>query len=258
MSGAWSSPWMLVAVASLVLVAMVTTLVLVRLAVGFSLVLRAETSGAWAFVMGASLLGFAATLVAAEGVPAHVVLFVLGKRWKSFTLAELQALRDRFLERRKRRRKAAPKPEKIDTRPWHQRGAETLAILEQWVDPLDGMLSLFETHRRVRLAWMNIDVQFGAEDPTITGQLTGLLYVLDTFLPPRVRLVAMPDWEPQNRLALSIQGRVFAWPVRLTFDLLRLVFHALVRRTKHALGLLPRDERPHRPPAELEAPAPPA
>jgi hypothetical protein len=232
--------WLWVTLALLGTAALVGFVVLLaRWEVGFSLVLRAETSGAWAFVSGVSLLGLALTLVAAEGVAPHVVVFVLGRRWKSFTLAQLRGFAGTHWERRKRRR-ARTKPAAAKTPlPWHQRGPETLEAIERWVDPVEAAISLFQEHRRVRLAWMNIDTQFGAEDPTITGQVTGLLYVLDTFLPARVRLLATPDWEPQNRLSLSIQGRLFAWPGRLSLDLCGLVLRALWRRTKYAVGLLP-------------------
>jgi uncharacterized spore protein YtfJ len=238
-AGAWH--WFWVSSAAVLVVALVTGVVLVfaKWQVGFSLVLRAEVTGAWAFVAGFSLIGLALTFVAAEGVAPHLVLFVLGKRWKSFTISELHLFAKQHQERRRRRRKASPAVE-ADPRPWHRRGGETLDAIEKWVDPFEGLLSLFEERRRLRLAWMNIDATFGAEDPTITGQVTALFYVLDTFLPARVRLLATPDWEPRNRLALSVEGRVFAWPGRLMLDFVGFACRALWRRARYAVGVLPR------------------
>ena len=234
---AWrSSPSSLVPLVALLMGGVVlTVLALAKLRVTFRFVAKAEPSGAWAVVMGAESLGMALTWVSAEGVAARLLVFVLGRQVWEITARELRSSYVRRAERREAAPKKPRKPRSQTTSTVKELRAMYRRV-EAWFDPVDGVAFLLCERRRVRLDWLTITTTFGAEDPTITGRISGLLYVLDTFLPNRVRLVPTPDWSPENRLSLSVEGRVALSPGLFTLDVLGFAARALVHRVRFALA----------------------
>lgn len=226
--------WVLPSIVVPSLLAIATCALFVRLSFSWSIVAKGEPSGAWALVCGGDALGVSVTFVAAEGVPAHVVVFVLGRRLHAVTVDELRAMHARRSAKPKKPRKR--KPARTEPTGALAQLTELYQTIAAWMDPVDALAALWSEHRRLRLAWLNIETRYGFRDPILTGQITGLLYILDTFLPTRVRLVASPDWNAEDRFSLSLEGRAWLWPGLFAVDMARLALHAAVHRVRFALA----------------------
>ncbi len=246
-------PWVLVPLVVTSLVALAYAVALGRFAVSWSVVAKGDPSGAWALVCGLSSLGVSLTFVAAEGVPAHFILFVLGRRVTSVTVDELREMHeDRAAKPKKPKKPSKKRKRRRDPETVIEQLRDLYGEIAAWMDPVDAIAAIVSEHRRIRLDWLSIDTRYGFRDPILTGQITAALYVLDGLLPARITLVARPDWDAENRASLQIEGRATLFPGRFAWDMADLTYRALVHRARFAwqhkrLAALPPSPEPPAP-----------
>lgn len=227
-------PWVLVPLVVTSLVALGYAGALGRFGVSWSVVAKGDPSGAWALVCGLSALGVSLTFVAAEGVPPHFILFVLGRRVASVTLAELRAMQQTRAAKPKKAKKPAKKRKRREPETAIEQLRDLHGEIAAWMDPVDAVAAIIDERKRIRLDWLSIDTRYGFRDPILTGQITAALYVLDGLLPARITLVACPDWDAENRATLQIEGRVTLFPGRFAWDMADLSYRAIVHRLRFA------------------------
>ena len=198
---------------------LVLALLLLPLDVAASLQARGEPNGAYAAAGGVQLGPIAATFVLTQSMPLLMELRIWGRVVKRSEQPVAPA-------------EPKPHPERR-----HAEREPTIAALD-WIWFLLG-----ERHR-IRLRWADVQLEYSFRNVALTGQLTGALSALSSFLPRRVRLVQSPSWELVDRAALALDGRIRLWPGLLFLDCLRFWVRSTMLPKSDSAALEPASTHP--------------
>jgi hypothetical protein len=190
-------------IALAIALAVLVTLALLPIRIGFSLRGRGDPSGAWALAGGGQLGPLALSAVAARGVPASVGLYAFGKRLWQKQLPEPEP---------------EPEPEPKPDRGFVATQRARYAKLERWFDPADILMFVLSESRRIRIDKLDVDVGYSFRDVVLTGKTTAALYVLSGALPAPIVIRPLPSWESVDRADLALSGAIRLWPLLLLVD----------------------------------------
>jgi hypothetical protein len=172
-----------------------------------------QESGLWALAFGLEVGPFQLTGVLRSGTPKRLEAHLFGRPLP-------------FGRLRLRRRKAAV--EKV-TEPEKPKKPRT-PRLPPWLDPIDAAVFLFDERRHLRIEQLDLDLDYGFQDVTLTGKLAGALYILSGVLPPRVRINQNPRWQGAEAWQVHVDGKLDLWPGLVLAEVLWYIIRARFRR----------------------------
>ncbi len=170
---------------------------------------RADPSGSWAIAWGIALGPLALTTLAAPQVKPFLSCHLFGKQLARVPLS-------RFLERKKQSLEGDVQATNAESRPGleaaqQKRGSSFL----QNLDPLEAVLSWWESERVLALDSLIVDVTYSFRDIALTGRILAAIYVLSAVLPEGYEVRQTPDWESVDRGTLEAEAKLRFWPGRL-------------------------------------------
>ncbi len=170
---------------------------------------RAEPSGSWAIAWGVALGPLALSTIAAPHVKPFLSCHLFGKQLARVPLS-------RWLERKPRPSREQAEPTEADAKPApaeiERKGAPSFL---QDLDPIEAVLSWWESERVLVLDDLFVDVSYSFRDIALTGRILAAIYVLSAILPAGCEIRQSPDWESVDRVALEAEGKLRFWPGRL-------------------------------------------
>lgn len=172
-----------------------------------------QENGLWALAFGLEVGPLQVTGVLRSGTPRRLDAHLFGRRLPLGRLG---------LGRRKAAVEKLAAPEK----PKNPRTAR----LPPWLDPLDAALFLFDERRHLRIDELELDLDYGFQDVTLTGKLAGALYVLSGVLPARVRINQNPRWQGGEAWQVHVDGKFDLWPGLVLAEVLWYIIRARFRR----------------------------
>jgi hypothetical protein len=172
-----------------------------------------QESGFWALAFGLEVGPFQLTGVLRRGTPKQLDAHLFGRRLSFGRL---------LLRRRKAAAKKVPKPEK----PKGPRAPR----LPPWLDPIDAAVFLFDERRHLLIEQLELDLDYGFQDVTLTGKVAGALYVLSGVLPARVRINQNPRWQGAEAWQVHVDGKLDIWPGLVLAEVLWYIMRARFRR----------------------------
>ncbi|HEY4105760.1 MAG TPA: hypothetical protein VGM44_17795 [Polyangiaceae bacterium] len=177
---------------------------------------NAEPSGAWAVACGVGVGPLALSAIGARGVAPFLTCHVFGKQLAQIPLSRWQ--------RREKPRASAPAsaPESEAHAPL-TRIEVALSRLFRSLDPLEALLSWWQTERIFRIESLIVEVGYSFQDVALTGRILAALYVLSGVLPASCEIRQTPGWESEDRAALAADGTFKLWPGRLLLWAVRFV-----------------------------------
>jgi hypothetical protein len=181
-----------------------------------------QESGLWALAFGLEVGPLQLTGVFRSGTPKRLDAHLFGRRLSPGKLR---------LMRRK------PAVEKLAA-PEAPRKPRTPRF-PPWLDPIDAALFVLDERRHLRIEELDLDLDYGFQDVTLTGKLAGALYVLSGVLPARVRINQNPRWQGAEAWQVHVDGKLDLWPGLVLAEVLWYIIRARFRR------------RPAGPPAEV-------
>jgi len=178
---------------------------------------RADPSGSWAIAWGIALGPLAVTGIAAAQVKPFLTCHLFGKQLARVPLARFS--------KKKRPATAAQKLELATEQPAREPTERSHggARFLQSLDPIDAVLSWWQSERVLALQSLLVDVNYSFRDVALTGRILAALYVLSAVLPVGCEIRQTPNWESVDRVALEADGKLRFWPGRLAIWCVRFV-----------------------------------
>ena len=159
-----------------------------------------QENGLWALAFGVEVGPFQLSGVLRSGTPKRFDAHLFGRRLSFGGL---------LLRRRKAAAQTLAEPGK-PKRPRARR-------LPSWLDPVDAAVFLFDERRHLRIERLELDLDYGFQDVTLTGKLAGALYVCPVcyrLACRSIRIRAGRGRRPGRSTwtASSTSGRASCWP----------------------------------------------
>lgn len=157
---------------------------------------RGMSDGSWVLAGGASLSFVSVAFVMARGAEPEFTLVAFGRR-------------SRWKPGKRKKRKAPGEREPSAVRERRHGAARNL----QSEADLGWVAHLMEQRKHFRLRYLVLELDYGFQDPLITGRLAAALAALTGALPSRVRLQQRPRWNFEDGWEAKLDGRAIVRPL---------------------------------------------